>query len=300
MSVALSPSEQILYDAISSGSPSAYNAALKIVFEAPPVGVREFIESPDYLNKKGAAFDSIIESLEMVFQPHIRETFMEVGRGGGKSFLATGFHAYNSYWLCNLRRPQEFYRRMPNSWITLLNVSVAAVQAQTVVFEEYLGLLEDSPWFTGKFKSLKKSITFPVKRIRAMAGHSGSTVWRGYHVFSGIADEINFFKDKRNRSNAEEMWAVLTGSCQTRFPTSYKLLAISSSRERGDFMDRNIEDAKLYGTEKRFKFQGNKYELVRRVDEQRRIADNIQSLNVSKEVLNLPGIQGKIGGINVP
>lgn len=292
----LSSQEQALYEAIASGSRSAYNAAMKLVFHEPPVGVREFIDSPDYLDKPKAAFESVKETLELIFQPQIREVFLEEGRGSGKSFLATGFHAYSSYWLENLRRPQEFYRRMPRSWITLLNVSVSAPQAQSVVFEEYLSLLEDSRWFRGKFKTTKKAITFPNKRIRAMAGHSGSTVWRGYHIYAAIADEINFFKDKRNRSNADEMWAVLQGSCKTRFGTSYKLLAISSSREAGDFMDRNITDIKSMGEEVRLKFQGDKYESVRSKAVAQRVLDNAERLKVSPQVLNLPGIQRKVSG----
>lgn len=287
-----SASEGILYEAILSGSDSAYQAAMKLVFHEPPVGIREFIESPDYLDRKGAAYESVVETLENVFKPHIRETYFEAGRGAGKSFLAIGFHGYNSYWLNNLRRPQEFYKRMPRSWITLLNVSVSAPQAQSVIFEDYLELIDGCRWFSGKFKPLKKSITFPAKRIRAMAGHSGSTVWRGYHIFSAIADEINFFKDKRNRSNADEMWAVLQGSCKTRFRTAYKLLAISSSREAGDFMDRNIGDTKSLGKEIRLNYQGDKYEQIRtKSEELRKLQENADKLGVNAQVMNLPGLQ---------
>ena len=249
MPILLNDRERVIYEAAQAGDAKTLKSLQALVFERPVVGVREFVESPDYLDHKGKIYESVIELLEAVFQPHIREAHIEIGRGAGKSVLAALFQAYNLYWLDNLRRPQEFYGRRPGSTISVINVSISAEQAQAVIFEELLSLIEKSKYFKGKFVPRKRDLFFPKKHLRAIAGHSGSIAWRGYTTFAGIADEINYMRDKRNKSNADEMWAVLQGSTSTRFPGSYKLISISSSREKGDFEDRNMSFVKKNGIE---------------------------------------------------
>lgn len=246
--MALNPQEAELYARAQAGDQSAIEALQRMVFEEPPVSVREFVLSPDYLNQGGFVFRTIVDMIEHVMQPGVREGFLELGKGSGKSTDGALFLCYNAYWLHNLRRPQIFYQLRPRTTISLLNVSISAEQASSVIFDDLVGLIENSKYFRGKFSVRKKDISFPQKRIRAISGHSGSTVWRGYHTFAAVLDEINFFKDKKGRSNADEMYDVLIGSLKTRFPDAYKLLAVSSTRADGDFLSRRMKPIKELGT----------------------------------------------------
>jgi len=105
-------------------------------------------------------------------------------------------------------------------------------------------IVENSKFFQGKFTKRvamgHADLAFPSKKIRAISGHSGSTAWRGYAVFAGVADEAAWFVTKTNRDNAEDIVNVMQGSMKTRFPQAYKLLIISSLKSRNDFVCKSL------------------------------------------------------------
>ena len=217
---------------------------LKDVFEEPPVTMREFLFSPDFADWQGDLWPNVQALLEEFDKSKYREGFLGLGRGSGKSALGSLFLARQAYWLLNLKNPWAYYGLRKNTLLTVLNVSVSGAQAQSVVFDTLCGIIENSRYFHGKFSKRTSlghaDLYFPVKRIRAISGHSGSTVWRGYAVFAAVADEISWFLSKANKDNAEDICQVLKGSMATRFPDSYKLLAISSLKSRTDFLSKTL------------------------------------------------------------
>lgn len=221
-----------------------------LVFEEPPVGVIEFVESKHYLNKGSTyLYPKVQFILDKIFDRNLnlKEIDVNLGRGSGKSELSSLFLSYNLYWLNNLINPQSFYELAENTLICVINIGLSIDQANSVIFENMAMMLEDSDWFNRKFKVRRRDIYFPMKRVRAISGHSGSTVWRGYHLYAGVLDEINFFLDKKGKSNSTKMFNVLQGSMISRFPSAYKILSVSSMDSDDDFLSRRRKYVQEHG-----------------------------------------------------
>ena len=78
---------------------------------------------------------------------------------------------------------------------------------------------------------------------------SSATSFYGYHTILGALDEASFLLDREGRSLAEELVEALLKSLTTRFPSSYKLLVISTLRSDDDFLYQNIQRIKEDGRE---------------------------------------------------
>lgn len=167
-----------------------------------------------------------------------------VGHNSGKSAMGSLFLARAIYWLLNLKDPWSYYSLRKNTLLTVLNVSVSGVQAQSVVFDTLCAVIENSRYFNDKFSKRTAlghaDMFFPSKRVRAISGHSGSTVWRGYAIYAAVADELSWFVSKANKDNGEDICQVLKGSMKTRFSDSYKFLAISSLKSRTDYLCKTV------------------------------------------------------------
>lgn len=154
---------------------------IKEVFDEPPVPPVEFVYGERYLNQGGFVFDTIVGLLDLIFSPDVREMDITAGLGSGKSTFAALFLGYNLYWLNLLKSPQTFFWLRPKSMISVINLGPSKDQAQGVIFNELGGVIEESPWFKGRFRIRARDIYFPGKRVRAISGHSGSVVWKGYN-----------------------------------------------------------------------------------------------------------------------
>jgi hypothetical protein len=217
---------------------------LDTTFHEPPVPMREFLMSPDYADYRDSLWPNVQAILEEFDKFRYREAFLGLGKGSGKSSIGAIFLARSIYWLMNLRDPWRYYQLRKGTQLNVLNVSISGAQAQSVIFDSLVQIVENSRFFRGKFtKRVSQGhadLAFPSKKVRAISGHSGSTAWRGYAVYAGVADEAAWFVTKTNRDNAEEMVHVMQGSMKTRFPRSYKLLVISSLKSRNDYVCKSL------------------------------------------------------------
>jgi hypothetical protein len=216
-----------------------------------PVDVIQFVEDSQFLGNLLHADPRVLELLWLMEQPTVRESFVQIGKGGGKSFVGSADPTYNAYKLLKMRRPQRYFSLAESTEIVCINVSVGLFQAKNVVFKTISDLVSKSPWFQQHAPNvpLTQSITFTDRNIALYCGHSNSTAFLGFATFCAVLDEANFMVNNSNRNVAGSLYAALAGSCKTRFPTSYKLAAISSAGAPNAWLQAEVESIKREGKE---------------------------------------------------
>jgi len=214
-----------------------------IVYREKPVSMEQFILDENYLNQGRAIFPNLVPLLSYVDDPNIRKAFFLVGRGAGKSTSSAILLARGIYKLWCYRDARAFLGAIPGKEIVVINVSVSETQAKEGVFSILKAIISNSPWFRDKFEIQQRKIFFDGNFV-AICGHSRSTSWLGFDIFTGVLDEANFLLDRKDKSNADVLYTALQKSGVTRFPHHYKMVAISSAKEDGDFMTRKIKPIK--------------------------------------------------------
>lgn len=137
-------------DAVLSNSwtlrdPAAY------VGDKLPVDIIEFAESKKFLGLKGQLYPEIKNILIDIEDPSIREIDLILGKGSGKSMVATIFTAYGGYQLLQLKQPQRMFGLIDATQIYSINVSVSKDQAKDNIFASLKAMLKNSPYFRGRF-----------------------------------------------------------------------------------------------------------------------------------------------------
>lgn len=216
-----------------------------------PVHIHEFAESPEYLNLKGQLYREVLNILADIEDPDIREADLILGKGSGKSLLATIFSTYGCYTLLEMINPQKVFRLTQNTSLYSINVSINRVQAKNNIFSGIEYLLKHSKYFNRRAVIRTDQIDFD-KNICLLCGHSNFSAFLGYPTFRAIIDEANFMVDSQNRSVVQQLYTALRGSLKTRFPRHYKLLTISSDslpnsfmRQRVNYLKEEIRKARL-------------------------------------------------------
>lgn len=217
-----------------------------MVYDEIPVPLDEFIRGSHFLALPWIN-DEKVFLLQEFLQPQVRKFWCAAGKGSGKSFFVSLVQAWEIYNLLCLKRPDLFYMLGPGSKIATVNLSVAKEQAKDVVFAEFVGRLDNSPWFKRQGYDAQAGRCVFAKNIFALSGGSGATSYYGYNTKMGCVDEASFLLDREGRSLADELTEALLGSLTTRFPNSYKLLVISTLRSDDDYLYKNIERIKEDG-----------------------------------------------------
>jgi len=254
---------------LTSGQPDELLALLRDLasfdFKWTPVGMEEFVLSPEYMGldgTRGRIFPRLLDDLIELFEDPLgyEQAVMMGGIGWGKSTLSEVALSRMVYETSCLVNPQKAYGLMDGSTIAFINASVNLKQAEKVVFEGLKNKLGASPYFKEKFpfeKDLKKEMRFPGNLlIMPVAGSEQGTV--GYNVLGGVLDEVNFWqiteKSKQNRGQefdqARHVYDMLIRRMQSRFNVAGKLpgvlLQVSSSKYPDDFTEeraREVEQA---------------------------------------------------------
>lgn len=214
------------------------------IWEEEPVDIEAFVCEKEFLNLrwngKTGCRPKILEIIKEVAKDDVREAMLLLGKGSGKDFLASIMHLYGIYKALCLFDPQAYYGLSPGSPIYLVNVARNEAQAKNVFFTQFLGMLDNCPWFQGKYESPSSNTVKFDKKIRALSGNSQAFGWLGYNTIQWVGDELAFFLENDNNeeseSKAEECWEAALGSCQTRFPKHYKMFGITTPRYEDDFV----------------------------------------------------------------
>ena len=243
-----------------------YEDVLKEMAEAPRVSFEE--DDFYWVRVKSVVEDGVEDYYDCTVPgpSNYIHDFGVVGHNSGKSITGALFLARSIYWLNNLKNPWKYFGLRRNTLLTVINVSISGLQAQSVIFDTLCDIIENGKYFKNKFTKRTAlghaDLYFPDKRIKAVSGHSGSTVWRGYAIYAAVADEASWFVTKANKDNAEEIYTVLKGSMQTRFEGRYKLLVISSLKSRNDFMTKSLNTMRKQAKAEKAKGKGQGVEGI--------------------------------------
>jgi hypothetical protein len=173
---------------------------------------------------------------------------LQWGKGGGKDHICRVASMRIAYLLLCLASPQEYYGLPEQDTIHLLNVASSSAQAQQAFFMPVVRAVRKG-WFTNRCEARQNTISFE-KNIEAVSGHSDAETQEGLNLMLGIADEIDAFKSKKEMTvrrggssreptkSAEGILNMIRTSGATRFPDTFKRVAISYPRYLGSTIQR--------------------------------------------------------------
>lgn len=224
-------------------------------YEEPPVDIKTFINSPEYMDAATECWEPIKNELEGLFSGfndplmtwlHTEAVFDE-GIGAGKSYKSSVIITYLIYRILILKDPQKFLGLAKGSGIYFMNMSIRADQAKKIVFGEITGRVINAPWFKRRgylpYPKVRSELQFP-KNIRVVPGNSKETFPLGFNLLGGVMDEAAFYTDTTSHDVAEEMFNALHNRIKNRFGDKGMLVMISSPRYVDDFIEKKMEEAK--------------------------------------------------------
>lgn len=273
--------------------PVSARRTLDDLFEEEPVPLKVFIEDNKYLGNPPLSpvqYD-LVQHIERVYLPELYPLMAEEfggywsqqirmtnlisamwGKGAGKDSTVRAAALRVAYLLLCLKSPQQYYGLPAQDSIHMLNIAMNAPQANRAFFAPMMRAVKRG-WFSDKADPKRDVIEFD-KNIEAISGHSEAEGQEGLNLILGVADEIDGFKTKsesgrkggaqlrESSTSAETILDMLKTSASTRFPESYKRVAISYPRYLGSTIMRLVDDANAdvaaYGEESIYYASGPK------------------------------------------
>lgn len=231
----------------------------------PPVGFREFVESPDYLDQKGILYPKVMEEGERLNSGEYVEAVLTGGIGTGKTTLAVFSTAYQIYWLSCFKNPHKMWELSPADEIVIVLQSLNATLASDVDYKRLRNLIAMSPYFKTKFpfdKDRESQMHFP-NHIVVKPVSGADTAIIGQNVIGGVLDEVNFMamtekskmvRDGGTFDQAAQLYDAIHDRRASRFMVQGKLpgmlCLVSSKQYPGEFTDRKMKEAENEKREK--------------------------------------------------
>lgn len=252
-------------------------------FDEKPVGIKEFATSEDYLGQPMPsplqlqlmeASTQILKRDTLItlwgkaegekrWRQTVNEVIANIGKGGGKDWSSEISCAYVVYQLLCLKDPSKYYGKPSGDHIDILNIAINAQQANNVFFAGFKRMIENSPWFRGRFEVKAGQFDFD-KGIRVLSGHSEREAYEGYNFIYVVLDEISGFAVDNSSGNekaktADAIYNMYAASVSSRFDEFGKVVLLSFSRFKGDFISRRYEEviAEKHVIHKQHKFKLN-------------------------------------------
>lgn len=217
-----------------------------------PVDIEEFVLSNEYLNLGRTIRPQVLQDLKdlfcdkesFAFCPYDEAVFDEA-IGTGKSYKTSVIIAYYLYHLLCLENPQRLFNLDGESMMTIMNMSINAMQARKVVFGEIKNRLLNSRWFNAfpPDPRIQSELRF-ANNITIIPGHSGELFPLGYNLICAVMDEAAFYTETKTHDVAEDMFYTLKRRIQSRFGDEGLLIMISSPRYVDDFIERKMKEAR--------------------------------------------------------
>lgn len=223
----------------------------------PIVSIREFIDSPYYMNAlmengKSVIYDLVMLELENMNDGTYSECVLTGSIGSAKTTCALYTTAYQLYILSCYTSPHSLYGLDPASEIVFIFQSLNAKSAKAVDYERFKSMIEKAPYFREYFpfnKDLDAELHFPNRIIvRPVSGSETAAI--GQNVFGGIIDEVNFMAVIDGGKNAGAdgtydqavaLYNSISKRRKSRFGVMGKLpgmlCIVSSRRYPGQFTD---------------------------------------------------------------
>lgn len=221
-------------------------------FEHKPVTIREFIDSPYYLNQKKQCRIRLKSELENIFGPvisprklsHYQFALLTGAIGIGKSYIAGIIFAYLSYRLLCLKDPQSYYGLAPGTRIAAMNMSTKRSQARDVLFSEAKARIDNSPWFRENYPydpNYTNLIKFP-KNIYIIPGDSSETTFEGYNIIGGAIDEFDSHKRTPTKDFAEVGFDTISGRSTSRFGDKSVIIILGQKKSNSGAIARRWKE----------------------------------------------------------
>lgn len=251
--------------------------------ERAPVGIEEFIDSPEFLG-----------STDLTLWPEVRATIVAMNQhwwkginawdegdagaynqanlmgatGTGKTSVAIVTTIYHVYLLSCMKNPQAYYGFPKATSIVFAIMGAKPRVVSKVIYLPMRKLIESMPYFQKYFmpdKLIESEMFFPEKNIRIAQSGGDEDAILGEAIIGGIIDEINFMNVVQRSKKAEvstgraglydqaqQVHSTMERRKRGRFtrpgPTIGLVIASSSTKYRGDFTDRHkkfVEDNKI-------------------------------------------------------
>ena len=227
-------------------------------FDQEPVSVREFLESPQFMNATGTLYPKVLDAIEEMNSGRYQEAVLTGGIGVAKSTIALYSQAYQLYVLSCYHDPHVAFELDPASEIVIVFQNINRSLAKAVEFERFKAMIATSPYFSTCFapdSRYESELRFPHRVVvKAVTGLESGAI--GQNVIGGIIDEVNFMHvvQRSQRSNdggvydqALALYTSIARRRKSRFLIGGTLPGIlclvSSKRYPGEFTDRKIEEA---------------------------------------------------------
>lgn len=244
-------------------------------YETIPVDIKTFVHDPYFLGKsfpEKSFWKYWLARLEDIYpHPLLPSKYLEVickgSIGTGKTFCGIAGTLYSQHRLMCLSNPQKMYGLSPSTSIRYVLFNVTLELAYDVVYNDYVNIFEDSPYFMSQKATIDektKEIKLPKHIELAIASKSRHVL--GKAIFGGIFDETNFAKTKTS-GNAQvyDAYIQTVGRMGSRFRDELgripgQLFLISSERDESDFLADHVEKirkAQLTGEDEE-KYQSTK------------------------------------------
>ena len=262
-----------LSDAFASEEEVTFSS-LSDIFEEEPVSLDVFVQDKKFLANPPLSpvqFEAV-QHIERIYLPSLYPLMeaefggywadpvrmtnlitLQWGKGSGKDHVCRVSSLRVAYLLLCLKSPQRYYAMPEQDSIHLLNIASNSAQAYRAFFKPMTHAVKRG-WFADKAEPTQNAIQY-AKHIEAVSGHSEAESQEGLNLMLGVADEIDAFKakdemvgqGKRMReatTSAESILEMLKTSASTRFPESYKRVAISFPRYEGSTIQRLTKEGR--------------------------------------------------------
>lgn len=264
------------------------------IFSEEPVSLETFIKDKKFLGENwylSPIQEEAVRHIERVYLPELYPQMakefggywadpvrmknlltLQWGKGSGKDHVCRIASLRVAYLLLCLKSPQKLFGMPEHDSIHMLNIAVNAHQAERAFFKPLTNYVKKG-WFADKAEPKRDTIEYD-KNLIAISGHSDAESQEGLNLIMGVADEIDAFKAQNemvglgNRAreastSAESILKMLKGSASTRFPYSYKRVAISYPRYLGSTIQRQtaeaVKDIEAYGDHDSIYFASGPY-----------------------------------------
>lgn len=223
------------------------------------VGIREFIEAPQYLNKPAEVYPGIMEVLVELTSGDYQEAVLTGAIGTGKTTIAIYLTAYGLYELSLLRDPHRTFGLDPTSEIVFVFQSITASLAKSVDYMRFRALIDSSPYFRDHFpydRKVESEMRFPNRiLVKPVSGELTGTI--GQNIIAGVIDEVNHMErversrkavDGATYDQAKALYSSIVRRRKSRFMQKGRLpgvlCLVGSKRYPGQFTDQRVEAAK--------------------------------------------------------
>ncbi|MBF0340077.1 MAG: hypothetical protein HQL95_03835 [Magnetococcales bacterium] len=225
----------------------------------PPVGIRQFIEDPNFLGNAGEVYPAIMEVLDELGSGKYVEAVLTGSIGVGKTSLALWVTAYSLYQLSCMRDPHGEFDLARSSEITIIFQSITRELAKGVDYQRFRAMIERASYFQRHFpfdKNIESELRFP-NRIIVKPVSGSETAAIGQNVIGGVIDELNYMaiveksKASVDRGTYDQAIAVYNSIARRRKSRFMKkgklpgiLCLVSSKRYPGQFTDQKEKEAR--------------------------------------------------------